>query len=198
MGITLFSIGLIEKVISNNNIKTVIELGSQNLFDKDYGSITPFASEYYESKGIEYNCIDIGGCNNALKLNLSKPVKLPKTFDLVTDFGTSEHIETGSKHNVTAFYNCLKTKHNLTKENGFIISENPKTGNWKGHGYNYYTTDFYTQLAKVNGYAILELGEHPAMGNAIDGWNVYCVMQKVNSKPFMKLIDFKKLPMCSE
>lgn len=194
MGVTAFSIGLIDKVINNNEIKTVIELGSQNLYDKDYGSEFPFANEYYEGKGIAYKCIDIGGDNNALKLNLSKPIKPIGKFDLVTDFGTSEHVETGSKHNVTAFYNCLKTKHDLTKVNGFIISENPKTGSWPGHGYNYYTSDFYTQLAKANEYTILELGEHPAMGNSIDGWNIYCVMQKVNSKPFMKLIDFKKLP----
>lgn len=194
MGVTSFSLELIDKVIDNNNITNVLELGSQNLFDKDYGTITPFASTYYESKGIEYTCIDIGGCNNALNINLAKPVKLDKIFDLVTDFGTSEHIELKSKHNVTAFYNCLKTKHNLTKENGFIISENPKTGNWRGHGYNYYSTDFYTQLAKLNDYAILELGEHPAMGNSTDGWNVYCVMQKINNNPFMSLAAFKKLP----
>ena len=130
MGVTSFSLELIDKVIDNNNITNVLELGSQNLFDKDYGTITPFASTYYESKGIEYTCIDIGGCNNALNINLAKPIKLDKIFDLVTDFGTSEHIEVKSKHNVTAFYNCLKTKHNLIEINMLLL--------YKEHKYEFF------------------------------------------------------------
>jgi hypothetical protein len=107
------------------------------------------------------------------------------------DAGTSEHVGTNGKHDIKAIYNCWKNKHNLVKVGGFIVSENPKTGNWPGHGFNYYTTDFYKLLAGFGDYSLIDLGEHPAMGNTTDGWNVYCVMQKTKEE-FISLEKFKK------
>lgn len=193
MGVTSKSIELIEKVLSLIEVKEVMELGSQNLFDKHYENIKhdgqhstqPFASDYYEAKGIKYNCIDLNGENNAYKFDLSEPIPFKEKYNLVTDFGTGEHVKN--------IYQVFKTIHNLLNEGGIAIRENPKTGNWPGHGCNYMTTDIYKKLAELCGYKILLLEEHPAMSNTTDGWNVICIYQKTNDFKFISEDTFKQL-----
>lgn len=193
MGITQFSISLLEPYIKEGT--EVIELGAQNLYgDYKYGA---YAHEWYvDLKQAKYECIDLNEENNSIPIDLRKTFKIEKQYDVVTDFGTSEHV--GSKPlDWTAIYNCWKSKHDLCKDGGVIISENPKTGNWEGHGFNYYTVDFYNKLAELMEYEILTIGEHPAMNNTINGWNVYCVLRK-SSKPFIKKSVFKKLDLRKE
>lgn len=194
MGVTAHSIKLIEKALSLITVTEVMELGSQNLFDKNYGENkkhdglhcnNPYASEYYRSKGIKYNCIDLNGENGALQYQLEEPVKHDKKYMLVTDFGTGEHVR-----NV---YNVFKTIHDLLEEGGVCVRENPKTGSWLGHGFNYMTTDIYTKLAQLQGYKIIDLHEHAAMGNVTDGWNVCCIYQKTNEFNFMSEETFAQL-----
>jgi hypothetical protein len=185
MGITAFSISLLDKY--KGQVKKVCELGVQRLYDKDYNNNYPYANTYY--KGIEYTSIDLSGENGALMIDLDKPNKFDGVYDLVTDFGASQHL------NDT--YNVHKTMYDLCKEGGLIIQENPKTGNWKGYALTYKTKEFYEGLSKFTGMEILELGEHPAMGNDIDGWNVYCVMRKGSGK-FPSKSKFKELDLRPE
>lgn len=183
MGVTGFSIQLIEKHKKGAN--NVCELGAQNLYDKDYGTNFPYADTYYKAKGMEYTCIDISGENGALVIDLEQPQKFTGVYDLVTDFGTSEHVRDG--------YNMAKIIHDLVKVGGTVIQENPKTGNWTGHGFNYKTKEFYLKLAELCGYEILELGENAAMGNVTDGWNIHCVWKKVKDEKFISKAKFKEL-----
>jgi len=193
MGITNFGTALLDRYIDKMPVKTVLELGAQNLHHSDYSGL-PYASEYYLSRGFtQYETIDLNGENNAHKLDLGKPINIGQ-FGLVTDFGTSEHVCVDSSHSITAFYNCIKNKHNACMVGGLIISENPKTGNWVEHGHNYYTTEFYKQLCEMNDYELLEVGEHPAMNNTIDGWHIYSVIRKKSDKPFCSFKDFATLP----
>jgi len=176
MGITGFSLDLVKAVLNDFKVETVIELGAQNMYDQDYSGNYPYADTYYRSRGIAYECIDLSGENGAQAIDLSKPCAVSKKYDMVTDFGTSEHV-----HDIKE---CWKTKHKLLKVGGVMISENPKVGNWPDHGYWYYTEEFYQKFAAAAGYKILKIGEHPAMWNTTDGYNVYCIMQKVEDKPF--------------
>lgn len=223
MGITKFDADLLSEVLRENpNITSVIELGSQNLYlngeDKP-----PFASEWYKQKGLLYACIDLAGDNGAIQEDLSKDISANYhkdaamlRYDLVTDFGTSEHVvqmksitkvgfhdgyinsiyPDGIENIDLGFYNCWLNKHNLLNEGGLMVNVNPKTGHWPGHGYNYYTEDFYKEFSKISGYEIVKLFEHAAMGNTIDGVNIVCVLRKISSvfpsfKEFQKL-DYKK------
>ncbi len=186
MGVTSKSIELIESILP---VQTVCELGAQNLYDKHY-SAPKWAQEWYESKGIEYQCIDINGENDAWMWDLSKKRDPVNEYDLVTDFGTSEHVGRKGTHYERGFYNCLRTKHLLCKDGGIIISENPKTGNWPKHGFQYYTQDFYLDLANSGAIEILDLGETAAMGNTKNGWNIYCVARKIGDFPSFE--KFKK------
>lgn len=183
MGITGHSINLIDKAIIHKSLEdgqtvnTVMELGAQNMYDKTYDTERgPFASTYYRGRGIKYYCIDLNGENNALKLDLEKPIKHEWDYDLVTNFGTSEHIKNQ--------YSVFGTIHKLAKIGGMIICENPKTGNWPSHGLNYYTQEFYKNLCRALNYQLIEVGEYPAMGNNIDGYNIYAIMKKTQEARF--------------
>lgn len=181
MGITHFSKQLIDKYVKPGD--KVLELGAQNLYFEGiyYGK---YASEYYanELHVSDYQCIDLNGENSAIQTDLGTLCMIG-FYDIVTDFGTSEHVGLNGKFNFESFVNCIINKLTLVKESGIIISENPKTNNWPGHGFNYYTQEFYQYLAEQlpDSIEILEIGEVGAMGNTIDGMNVYCVM-KINTK----------------
>lgn len=212
MGITAFSISLLEKHIDINT-KSVIEAGSQNLYLDMGDPLPPFANTWYEERGIEYTCIDLGGDNNAIQKDLAYPVHLGKQFDLVTDFGSAEHVvqmeefesvafheghinsiyPKGIKSIEQGFYNCWLNKHNFCKTGGLIISENPKMGHWPDHGYSYITTRFYAVLTIMTDYEIVELGEHCAMGNCESGINIYCALRKQSDK-FPSFEEFSALP----
>lgn len=194
MGYTYFTVGLIEEQLTGNKIKSVCDLGAQNLYNQPLLP-APYAREWYQGKGIEYTSIDTSAENFALPLDLSKP--LPKElgeFDLVVDAGTGEHVGRTKDD----LYQVLKNIHNLCRFQGIIIRENPKTGNWPGHGFHYMTKSFYKAFCKEQGYQLLKVGEHAAMGNEIDGWNVWAVMRKTDDKPFMSKAKFNKLEYHSE
>lgn len=196
MGYTTKTLELVQKALETTTVRNVMDLGAQNLYDQDYGGKNPYVSEWYNARQIHYTCIDLNGENMAAKIDLSQQLPLGMSqYDLVVDAGTSEHVGFG-KHELRSFYNCLKAKHELCKVGGIIVSENPKSGSWPKHGFNYYTQDFYTQLARLAGYEILELGETAAMGNEIDGWNVYCIAKKTKEE-FISFSEFKTLPICT-
>jgi hypothetical protein len=232
MGVTHFEIKLLEEVIKKQKIKSVIELGSQNNYATSETSKPPFMSEWFKARGIEYACIDLAGDNYALRGDLSKEMYLTKnslpslhpelndrlTFDLVTDFGTSEHVvqmnefETipfhdgyinsiypkGEVKNIQeGYYNCWLNKHNLLKEGGVMINVNPMTGHWEGHGYSYLREDFYDELIKIAGYEIISQGINCATGNCETGKNVYSVLKKTSSH-FPPFEEFIKLPILSK
>lgn len=195
MGVTQYDIKMLETLINQYDIKSVIELGSQQQYtEENYGR---YMSEWYGGKGISYLCIDLNQENNAISVDLSKSLELNYVADLVTDFGTSEHV---SDHGLNydealfsweAIYNCWFTKFKLCDFYGWIASENPKTGNWPKHGVNYYTKQFYIDLANHSGLTILSLDEVAAMGNETDGWNIVCIMRKITNH-FPTLEEFKK------
>lgn len=186
MGLTKHSYDLMMRYAKKGD--SILELGNQTIyFGDDYGKP---AKPMFEKMGFKHLSIDMNGEDGAKKSDLSVQSDFTggftrNKFDIVTDFGTSEHIE-------ESFYNCWWNKHTNCKTGGYIISENPKTGNWKGHGHHYLTEDFYRKLADIQGYEIMELGEHPAMSNTTDGWNIYCVLKKLTDK-FITEKQFNKL-----
>ena len=194
MGYTGFTIDLIEPHLAG--VETVIDAGAQNLYNQPLIP-APYASEWYKEKDILYWAIDVCQENGSFAIDLSKLQTISGEIplmvaDLLVDAGTSEHVGDNGKFGWDAIYNCWLNKFNLIRKDGKIISENPKTGNWPGHGFNYYTEDFYRNLEAKSDLKILSLGEHPAMGNTTDGWNIYCVMEKTGEK-FPTLAEFKKL-----
>lgn len=198
MGVTSFDEGILAGLVVSRNIKSVIELGAQNNY-ADHPT-NPYMRLWYEARGIKYLALDLSGEDGCVKVDISKPLEeSPPPADMVTDFGTSEHVSddgnsygTG-KFSLLAYYNCWLNKHNLCKIGGVIFSENPKAGNWRGHGFNYLTQDFYTQLLTLADYHQFALTEHPAMGNIESGWNIVSILIKTGEK-FPTFDEFKTLP----
>ncbi len=99
--------------------------------------------------GFDYRSVDlIKGFNTVLlDLNIhSSPEELCGRFDLVTNFGTTEHL-------INQLL-AMKTVHDLAKPGGIIYHDLPMSGYLK-HGYFLYTPLFFNDLAAANDYRIV-------------------------------------------
>lgn len=183
MGITGFSLDLLNKHNLTRSGLKVLELGCQNLYNNEnYGEVS---NPYFKAKGQDIDSIDLEGCNDSSIVNLDNPIDKDyiNKYDVVTNFGTSEHCED--------LYQTFKNIYDACRVGGIIVNENPKTGNWPGHGNHYLTTLFYKQYAQDMGLVIVDIGEHAAMGNKNDGWNVFCVLKKSNKVKFVSRETFE-------
>ena len=168
MGIGHQALALFEEIIDNKNFsrcKSVVEAGSQfidghyqeraklllyNQTKKIYNK-TLSAKEFYQHLGFEeYKAIDADGERGSIIMdfneNLKKTNNFSAKFDLVTNFGTSEHVFNQS--------NFFENIHNLTKKDGLMIHVLPFEG-YFNHGYFNYHPIFFFDLAIFNNYEIL-------------------------------------------
>lgn len=120
------------------------ELGDQ-LFET-----TP-AKKIYEAQGVSHTSIDLNGRNGALPLDLSFDITetLKKKFDVITNYGTTEH--------VSDQYEVFRNVHNLCKVGGVMIHGVPLLKNWKSHCQYYYSVGFFEELASKCKYEIRDL-----------------------------------------
>lgn len=161
----------------------VIELGDQLM---DVGHLTQFqrSDEYYAGKA-DIQSIDWHGKNRALKLDLSKPIEEEFQCDLLTNFGTVEHVED--------LYNALLNVHNFTKEGGTMIHANPKTGTFAGHGYHFFTQDFWKALAKECKYELIETYEKSPYSDENPDIEVFAILKKTVGSKFPTREKFETL-----
>jgi len=196
MGITTKSLDRLKK---NNGVGALkmCELGAQNLYTDDdwYGRV---AKEYFELHGVEHNSYDIEIYQGCEFMDLREPIpsNLVGIYDVVTDYGTTEHVDGN-------YYQACKNIHDLCKVGGLIFRETPKTGHWINHGYplslarNYVDMIFYEKLAEMCGYEIVELEEEFAMGNYTDGCNICVCLKKVKESKFISKKQFNTLTVFS-
>ena len=154
---------------------TIIELGDQLM---DIGEDTQFerSDVYYRSRfGYNIQSIDIHGKNRALPIDLSLESDQVFEADLVTNFGTIEH--------VSDLYNALLNCHNWTKESGIMIHSNPKTGTFAGHGHWFFTMEFWKAVCLANNYRLIETMEIHPYSDTNPDVEVVAVYQKMNSEP---------------
>lgn len=157
---------------SFKDFKSIIELGSQDIHGEEHeidlavGSLTNnpglksrdhslgknvyHPKTFYSALGLtEYQCIDADGRNGALVLDLNTDIKAggyARTFDVVTNHGTTEHCF--NQH--SAFLNI----HNLCAKGGIMIHGLPFQG-YLNHGFFNYQPDFFLDLARANDYEVL-------------------------------------------
>ena len=124
---------------------SVCELGDQWI---TYTTPHRLAADWYAELGCgRYVSID-GNGKGTRTHDLNLPLSL-EPFDLVTDFGTGEHIFDQAQ--------VWRTLHGLAKPGGFIAFDRPSQG-YPGHCY--YRTDacVFDDVALANGYTVLRLG----------------------------------------
>jgi hypothetical protein len=126
-------------------------LAAGSAYDSVRGGLNgAFLGELLERAGIDYRSLDIadGYRTTILDLNHARlPRSLRGRFDLVLNFGTTEHILNQ--------YNCFKIIHDATKVGGHIVHSVPALG-FVDHGYVAYTGRCFFDLAGYNGYEITE------------------------------------------
>jgi hypothetical protein len=187
MGITHLSLDRMKRFECLHPSKRMLELGCQNIYVQGYDEMSISLNELPKRFGVNMETWDILGCQNSKIVDLREPIDeaYHNAFDVVTDFGTTEHVDGN-------YYQARKNIHDACKVGGIMIHENPMTGHWIGHGCNYLNENFYRQLADAMGYEILELVTEYAMGNITDGGNVSCVLRKREDTEFVSEEIFSK------
>jgi hypothetical protein len=130
-----------------------------------YDSVTggangAFVGELLEKAGFTYHAIDIADGYGTTILDLNHepaPQKFVGAFDLVVNFGTTEHLLNQ--------YNAFKVIHDATKVGGYIVHSLPCVG-YSNHGYLTYTPRCMFDLAGYNEYEVVGFWfEGPAGSN---------------------------------
>ena len=148
----------IDRVFSNNTNLKMLELGDQVIMNNP-STASKTGKEYFVNLGFEHTSVDINGMHGALIKNLTKQEEFDQWknyFDIVTNSGTTEHIEPYESQ-----YTCFNILHQCSKVGGLMIHLIPdkncfeKYGAWSGHCNYYYSHDFFQTLADQCGYEIL-------------------------------------------
>lgn len=112
----------------------MLELGS-----KQFGAY----KRYFEEQGWRHTSVDLNGEGGALPLDLQRPFNLGH-FDVVTNFGTTEHVESQEP--------VWRNIHDALEVGGYLLSTVPYPGDWVGHGRWYPPDGWYADFCELNGY----------------------------------------------
>lgn len=105
---------------------------------------------FFTRRGFRHVSIDLNGQDDALPLDLGEPLNLG-TFDMVTNLGTSEHVE----NQVGVWHNMLDAMH----VGSVLCCATPAPGNWPWHGRYYPEEQFYWELSDRNGLKVERMAE---------------------------------------
>lgn len=164
---------------------TICELGDQRM--KWHPDKT--GKKYLLNLGVkEHISLDWNKKNGALKRDLSKPVdEWQSYFDMVTNFGTTEHINNGQ-------YDVFKNIHNFVKVGGVMVHALPLVGHWKRHCKYHYEEDFPETLSTINGYECVLSEIRVIKGRAGQNQPMVCaVLKKTSDKEFASEEEFKNM-----
>jgi len=161
--------GFIGSYLGWKNI-SMIELGNQILDNNETGK------KYFSDLGVNHISIDLNGEDGALPLDLCSEIKGIPPVDIVTNFGTSEHVNNQ--------FHCWKNIHNFTLRGGLIFNVVPPSGHWPNHCDHWYTLDFFNRLSELNKYEILknEIYKNPPYVG--DKALIMCVLRKIHNNDF--------------
>lgn len=101
----------------------------------------------FEAMGVIHTSFDVNGKNGALKMDLSQPIteQHRNAYDMVTNFGTSEHVERSQ-------YWVWRNIHDMCRAGGWMLHGIPEVGSWPNHGKWHYTMPRVLNLASACGY----------------------------------------------
>lgn len=124
----------------------VCELGDQWITSEDPHRL---ARDFYvrDLGAGEYVSVD-GNGRGTITADLNKPLPYLGEFDLVTDFGTGEHVFNQ--------YQVFKTIHDLCRSQGYIVFDRPTQG-YGVHCYWNANECVWQDLAMANNYEILRI-----------------------------------------
>lgn len=147
------------------------------------------AKNYYNSVlGIkEHVSIDINGKWGALPLNLDSPIpsRLKNRFNIVTNYGTGEHV--GNQ------YSFFRNAHELCMNDGIIIHALVPIDHWPNHCRYYYDEKFVDDLAKICSYEILEVNRQAKYSEKPKSELIMVAYKKRENQGFVDEEKFKSI-----
>jgi SAM-dependent methyltransferase len=149
---------------------SVCELGDQMMSG---GKVPTPAKFFYKSLGCgQYVSVD-GNGNGTIMADLNVPLDDLGTFDLVTDFGTGEHVFDQAQ--------VWRTIHQLCKPRGYIVIDRPSQG-YSAHCFYLITEGLIRDVAHANGYSVQRL----ALAKTPRGSLLRAVLRKpASDRPFL-------------
>src|SRR5688572_9412418 len=147
MGIRNETIGLVHlaaELLGGYEGLTMCELGNQQMRDAGNRS----AKRYFQTLGVDHLSIDTNEKDGALAYDLGAELPSLGEFDIVTNYGTSEHIPDQ--------YQVFRNIHELTRVGGMMVHCIPYFPDWPDHGLHGYSKDFLWRLAQANEYRVHE------------------------------------------
>lgn len=158
----------------------LLEIGDQDIiFGENSGrKMRDIEKSFYQ----KWETIDLHQREGVTIRDLSVEKEESYSWDIVSNFGTSEHVEPEEGH-----YICWKNIHKWTKLGGYSIHEIPESGSWKNHCRFYYDLNFFRSFESV-GYEIIDLCQINYKGN---GNLVFCLMKKNEERDFFSTEIFK-------
>jgi len=133
------------------------------------GEQKPLTAAYFKALGFaSYDAIDVNSRYGSLVMDLNADLRevygFRRTFDLVTNNGTGEHIFNQ--------YQVFRNMHNLAAVGGLLLFVLP-FHNWMNHGFFNFNPILFGDLAAANSYRIerlsVALSEGPEIGVRADG-----------------------------
>jgi hypothetical protein len=155
----------LEMLLPLTGITSCLELGN-----KREGAKPPYKS-YFEARGIRHVSVDLNGRDGALPLDLRDPLNLG-TFDLVTNYGTTEHVSEQEPvwRNIADACDVL------------FVSVTPSAGEYRGHGMWQPTIGFYVAFAELNGFKIERIAQRERSAGRT---NTHVRMRRHKRVPFV-------------
>ena len=141
-----------------------------------------YMGELYKLAGFDYVSLDIQDAPFVRKFDLNVdhvPKDLRGRFDLVLNFGTSEHVMNQ--------YNVFEVIHDLMKPGGLTYSMFLING-FGPHGLLRYSSQFVDALARTNGYETIFRETHKGPPDSIDECE-WVVFRKADTAPFRPALD---------
>jgi SAM-dependent methyltransferase len=160
------------------------ELGNQYMDTGGTGK--KYFKGFYEVR--EHISFDLNGLDGALPLDLGQRILgYDKHFDIVTDFGTSEHVYDQ--------YWAFKNVYEFLKFGGIALHALPLKPYWPKHGNYSYDADFFFDLAQNFGYEIIFNGTIFIQHNGSKGLATAILKKKSNFhwEEGLDFYDFKGL-----
>jgi SAM-dependent methyltransferase len=115
------------------------------------GERTAYISELFDlTPSIFYTSYDVCPALKTEIFDLNREACPPRyrgTFDVVLNFGTTEHI--------IDQVNCFRVMHDALRVGGVAVHQVPTIG-WHGHGYVAYQPLFFDDLIRANGYEFID------------------------------------------
>jgi hypothetical protein len=145
---------------------------------------------YYEKAGVElYLAFDLSGRNGSFQIDLCKNHDFMPQFDIVTNYGTVEHINDQ--------YHAFKNMHDLCMMGGIMLHALPLVGQWPGHCRYYYSLPFVYELARLAKYSVLSLERAPCYGMDSDRPDCDLILTALQKREngFISEESFQTLPL---